>query len=86
MTVNVGQERSTPRQVNAGAPQGSVLGCYLFNIGIDDLEKGATIGGPNQIEAHEETLVRTDNYPAASTPQCVRPADLPPDSPIERRV
>ena len=26
--------------VNAGAPQGSVLGSYLFNIGTDNLEEG----------------------------------------------
>ena len=29
---------STFRNVNAGAPQGSVLGTYVFNIAIDDLE------------------------------------------------
>ena len=32
--VKVGEARSNPRSVNAGAPQGSVLNSYLFNIGI----------------------------------------------------
>ena len=38
MTVKVGQSNSSPRGVNAGAPQGSVLGTYIFNIGTDNLE------------------------------------------------
>ena len=82
MTVKVGQTKSTPKPVNAGAPQGSVLGCYLFNIGIDDLEKGVNLEGTGQEEAHEETLVRTDDFPAASTPQRIRPTEEPPESPI----
>ena len=39
MTVRVGNAWSTPRAVNAGAPQGSVLGSYLFTVGIDHLER-----------------------------------------------
>ena len=38
MTVKIGDVRSDPRLVNAGAPQGSVLGTYVFNIATDNLE------------------------------------------------
>ena len=57
MTVRVGTESSQLRNVNAGAPQGSVLGCYLFNIGVDDLEDEQGTLLPAQEEAHQETLV-----------------------------
>ena len=40
MSVKIVQALSDPRPINAGAPQGSVLGSYLFNIGTDDLEEG----------------------------------------------
>ena len=40
MLVRVGEALSSPLPINAGAPQGSVLGSYLFNIGTDDLEEG----------------------------------------------
>ena len=39
MTVKVGMSYSKSRPVNAGAPQGSVLGTYVFNIATDDLEE-----------------------------------------------
>ena len=38
MTVKVEGKKSKLRNVNAGAPQGSVLGTYIFNIGTDRLE------------------------------------------------
>ena len=38
MSVRIDGARSRPRPVNAGAPQGSVLGTYIFNIGTDNLE------------------------------------------------
>ena len=42
MTVKVGNVHSELRPVNAGAPQGSVLGTYMFNVGTDSLEDGAS--------------------------------------------
>ena len=44
MTVRVGESWSDPKPVNSAAPQGSVLGCFLFNIGIDTIEQR----GPQQ--------------------------------------
>ena len=38
MTVKIGNTFSKLRPVHAGAPQGSVLGTYMFNIGTDSLE------------------------------------------------
>ena len=39
MTVQVGENKSKLLPVNAGAPQGSVLGSFLFNVGTDDLDQ-----------------------------------------------
>ena len=85
MTVRLEQSRSALLPVNAGAPQGSVLGCYLFNVGVDDLEEDFTCDSGMQEEAHKETLTRTDDYPAMSTPTRVAPQASPTDSPIQAR-
>ena len=84
MTVKVEDTKSDPLPVNAGAPQGSVLGCYLFNVGIDDLEEDidSQEQTASQEEAHPETLVRTDDFPAMSTPVRVnQPAKIT-ESPV----
>ena len=69
MTVKVDRQFSKPRPVNAGAPQGSVLGCYLFNIGIDDLKEGFDGSEQEQEDAHKKTLCSTADFPAASRKQ-----------------
>lgn len=58
MTVKAGQAWSTPRNVNAGAPQGSVLGTYIFNVGTDSLEDGFDFENePVQYELQENDLL-----------------------------
>ena len=66
MTVKVGSSWSDPKPVNEGAPRVSVLGCFLFNIGVDDLDEGPL---PNvEPAAVREHMNRTDDFPALSTP------------------
>lgn len=42
MTVKVGKEKSSLRDLFGGAPQGSILGVFLFNCTIDDFEAPST--------------------------------------------
>lgn len=57
MRVKVGNELSEDRAVNAGAPQGSVLGCFLFKMGVDDLEEEFLYGGSTGKDSSTETLM-----------------------------
>ena len=79
MTVRVGSSWSQPRQVNAGAPQGSVLGSFLFNVGIDTIEDGCLY--PNE-QFHDtmEAHANPTDYPAPSTSKRVREAPAEPCS------
>ena len=88
MAVKVGDTRSTPRNVNAGAPQGSVLGTYVFNIATDDLEDG--VGEDHEendeYELNDGDLAFLETYPdtntATSTPIRTCPHPLTNASPI----
>ena len=66
MSVRLGSIRSHPRNVTTGAPQGSVLGAYLFNVGIDTIEDGCQYPG-TRLDTVEHLVHRSD-CPAVSTP------------------
>ena len=53
------------------APPKDQYWAAFFNMGVDDLEEGFDLQAGNQREAHEETLCREDDFPAASTPRRV---------------
>ena len=81
MAVRIGGARSSLCPVNVGAPQGSVLGCYLFNIGIDNIEE--QLSTPPNTPKAIETVPASRDFPAVSTPTRVGPTGpAPPQSPI----
>ena len=82
MTVKVGKIWSGERVVNSGAPQGSVLGSFLFNVGVDDIEDGCDYP-PSHFQDTMESHAPREDYPAHSTPARVgRPARAVSESPI----
>ena len=78
MMVKVGSVLSKPRKVSGGCPQGSILGVFLFNSTIDDLEEGCK-------ELKDTRLsTRRSQAPVPSTPSREVVAVEPPESPIVR--
>ena len=55
MQVRVGSSWSRPRSITGGCPQGSILGVFLFNVTVDDLEDGsAFVSNPGAPEPEME--------------------------------
>ena len=87
MTVKLGDHFSKTRTVNVGAPQGTVLGTYVFNVATDDLEDefNETASG-DEFELEEGDLTFLETFPNESgdTSTPVRNTTLadPPVSPI----
>ena len=80
MAVKVGSIMSEPRPVNGGCPQGSILGVFLFNATIDDLEEGC-----NEIPDTRMALRREDRVvPSTPLKENSLPVEMPDASPIIR--
>ena len=90
MTVRVNDQNSKPRYVNAGAPQGSVLGTYVFNVGTDALEEGFNQDDQERTyQLNEGDLNFLELAPATTTAHSTptRQEPLPPTniSPVDTR-
>lgn len=88
MTVKVNAEWSLPSEVNAGAPQGSVLGTYVFNIGTDALEENFQHNETTQTyELNNGDLTFLELAPSTSnqtsTPERQAPGLGGPTSPLD---
>ena len=67
MKVKVGKTWSNERHVNSGVPQESVLGSFLFNVGIDTIEHGC-LYSDDPFQDTQESHPAPADYPACSTP------------------
>ena len=79
MVVKVDQAWSSPRPVCGGAPQGSILGVFLFNITTDNLEDASSVD--DQRDALEAGL--GPELAADSSGSSIGADDSPP--PVSRR-
>ena len=79
MMVKVGTVLSKPKKVNGGCPQGSILGVFLFNTTIDDLEEGCT----KLSETRRSVRRRGEPVPSTPTRPLLPTLELS-DSPIVR--
>ena len=66
ITVKLGNSRSDLRLVNAGAPQGSVLGTYVFNVATDNLEDGLVY---DNVPIPENDLTFLETQPSSTNAQ-----------------
>ena len=71
MAVRVGQAFSKHKKVNGGCPQGSILGVFLFNATIDDLEEDCA-----ELKNTRRSVRRQAN-PIPSTPRAGPPQEPP---------
>ena len=73
MSVRIGDSWSRARPVSGGCPQGSILGVYLFNVTIDDLEDdyiSQNLPDPSHLPGdgpipQEETVPRPEDHDQA---------------------
>ena len=82
MTVKVGSVMSEERGVNGGCPQGSILGVFLFNATIDDLEEDCGDLGETRRSIRRPSPPIVPSTPSRTNTNTN--ANTPNDSPIVR--
>ena len=68
MSMRVGSDWWEPLPVHRGVPQGSILGVFLFNVAVDNLEDGCPDTGEDTLEPR-----RTADGMAAAEREAGRP-------------